>query len=189
MRRVCARFEVEQVFLNQPDSRLAEPFSALLGVAVALGTPRSGLHLRPGVWHAPLHSADPVLYATLQALAVRVDVTAFYADPLQYALRDQIAAALNADALSVAHVAMQLGVSVRTLQRRLAAEQVSFQELLDAYRQERALGLLRTGRHTVGEVAYALGYAEQSAFTRAFRRWTGVAPRTWMAAQAGQQPT
>lgn len=100
---------------------------------------------------------------------------------LQNALRDHLDAAIKADVLSVRQVAAQLGVSTRPLQRRLAAEQVSFQELLDAYRQEWAMELLREGRLAIGEVAYALGYAEQSAFTRAFRCWTGQAPRAWVA--------
>lgn len=106
-------------------------------------------------------------------------MAAFVTDPLQHALRDQLAAAIEADALSIGQVAAQIGVSARTLQRRLAAEQVSFQELLDGYRQEQAMELLREGRLSMGEVAYRLGYAEQSAFTRAFRRWTGLAPRAW----------
>jgi AraC-like DNA-binding protein len=184
MRSVCASFTVEQLALTRPDDGQAGPVGMMLGTEVMLGAPRAGLRLRHGVWREQLHSADPVLYATLHTLAARTDIAAFAADPLQHALRDQLDAAIKADTLSVAQVAAQLGVSARTLQRRLAAEQISFQELLDAYRQERAMELLREGRLAIGEVAYALGYGEQSAFTRAFRRWTGLAPRAWLTGQS-----
>lgn len=75
-------------------------------------------------------------------------------------------------------VAKSLGLSGRTLQRRLAAERHSFDELLDEARRSRALSLLST-RASLAEVAFGLGYADQSSFQRAFRRWTRTTPRTW----------
>ncbi|MER2560426.1 MAG: helix-turn-helix domain-containing protein [Myxococcaceae bacterium] len=75
-------------------------------------------------------------------------------------------------------VAKSLGLSARTLQRRLASEGQSFDELLDETRRARALSLLST-RASLAEVAFALGYADQSSFQRAFRRWTRQTPRAW----------
>lgn len=73
-------------------------------------------------------------------------------------------------------LARQLGVSVRTLQARLGEEGATFRGLLDALRRERALQMLEQGE-TVTGVAFALGFSETSAFSRAFRRWYGRAPR------------
>jgi AraC-like DNA-binding protein len=74
-------------------------------------------------------------------------------------------------------VARALGMSTRTLQRYLRREGVSFAEILDDVRHQLALAYLRERTVSVGDVAFLLGYAEPSAFFRAFRRWTGTTPR------------
>lgn len=82
---------------------------------------------------------------------------------------------IDADALSGAGVAEALGVSFRTLQRRLRDEGESFRSLSDRARCERAEELLRAGV-SVDEVAQRVSYGERGAFHRAFRRWRGEAP-------------
>jgi AraC-like DNA-binding protein len=86
---------------------------------------------------------------------------------------------------AAADVARALGTSVRTLHRRLAAEGTAFADLLDEVRAERAEQLVADPGLTLYEVSWLLGYSEQAAFTRAFRRWRGVAPRTWRERSAG----
>jgi AraC-like DNA-binding protein len=73
-------------------------------------------------------------------------------------------------------VADRLGVSERTLRRRLAADGTSYQRLLDEVRASLAEELIGTGRLSVEEVAVRLGYAEASSFIAAHRRWTGGTP-------------
>jgi AraC-like DNA-binding protein len=182
-RALATGFVVQRVCLICPSTPADERYRALFDSEVVFGQKRSGLTLAPGTWRAPLSSANPSLHATLRALAAQVDVRAFTDDPLGYALRLQLDDALNSGQFSAADVAAQLQIPLRTLQRRLAEEQVSFQQLLDAHRQERAQALLREGDHSVSAIAYQLGYSEQSAFNRAFKRWTGNSPRAWLAAQ------
>ena len=76
----------------------------------------------------------------------------------------------------MAAVAHELGLSERTLRRRLGAEGTSYQRLLDEVRESLAVELLGTGRLSVEDVALRLGYAEASPFIVAFRRWTGATP-------------
>ena len=71
------------------------------------------------------------------------------------------------------------GVSVRTMQRRLAAKASSFEETLDRVRFEKALELMREPEGKLGHIAWRLGYADPANFTRAFRRWTGVSPSVY----------
>lgn len=78
---------------------------------------------------------------------------------------------------SRAAVARRLALSERTLHRRLAEEGVSFQQLANTARREAAEALLADDRHTLTDVAYLTGFADQSAFTRAFKRWTGLTPQ------------
>ncbi|MFZ5529259.1 MAG: AraC family transcriptional regulator [Pseudomonadota bacterium] len=75
--------------------------------------------------------------------------------------------------------AAHLGLTTRSLQRRLAEQGTSYRDVLQQARHALALEHLRAGVYSVSEIAYLLGFAELSAFTRAFRRWTGVTPSAW----------
>ena len=81
--------------------------------------------------------------------------------------------------VTLAHAAGQLAVSERTLRRRLAEERTSFSELRQRELRRRAEAMLSAGRYSPGEIAFALGFSETSAFHRAFRRWTGCSPGAW----------
>jgi AraC-like DNA-binding protein len=81
--------------------------------------------------------------------------------------------------------ATALGVSVRTLQRRLAEAGLSFEVLVRTDRLDRAARLLETTRSTVLDIALDLGYSDHAHFTRAFRRWTGLAPLAYRRARGG----
>ena len=87
---------------------------------------------------------------------------------------------------TLASIARELGLSTRTLHRRLEAEGTSFRQLKDALRRETALAQLRTTRASVADIASALGYSEPSAFFRAFRNWTGEAPSRHRRRHAGR---
>lgn len=82
----------------------------------------------------------------------------------------------------LSEVAARLGVSVRTLERRLAGESVSFVDVLDDLRCELAKRYLQEPSLPISEIAWLLGYADPSAFTHSFRRWTGKPPTQLRAA-------
>jgi AraC-like DNA-binding protein len=73
-------------------------------------------------------------------------------------------------------VAAELGMSPRTLTRRLAAEGVSFAEILKEVREALAKRYIADRTLPISQIAWLLGYAEVSGFTRAFQRWTGIVP-------------
>jgi AraC-like DNA-binding protein len=79
--------------------------------------------------------------------------------------------------LTIDDCANLLGMSSRTLQRRLSENETSFNELLDQTRFDSAKQLLRDKSISVSDICYELGYANPANFTRAFRRWAGVTPR------------
>jgi AraC-like DNA-binding protein len=78
-------------------------------------------------------------------------------------------------------IARQLGMSERTLQRRLAEEGASYQELLEEVRKAAAGRYLEESPLAIGEIAYLLGYSEPAAFHRAFRRWHATTPEDFRA--------
>lgn len=96
---------------------------------------------------------------------------------VQQALLD----ALPVGAPSKAAVARTLGMSARNLQRHLADEGTSFKALLTEARVSLARHYVAEGRLTVTEVAFVLGFADTSTFSRAFKRWTGMSPRDYAA--------
>ena len=83
---------------------------------------------------------------------------------------------LRAGAVSADRAARELGMSRQTLYRRLKEEGTTFEELLDAKRRQLAIRYLALDRSTVKATAYRLGFSEPAAFSRAFKRWTGVSP-------------
>lgn len=100
--------------------------------------------------------------------------------------RRVIARCLPSGAPALTQVARALGVSGRTLQRRLTEEGTTLRALVEATREELALSYLDSGRLRVAEIAYLLGYSEPGTFTTAFKRWRGLSPSEHRARPAGR---
>jgi len=79
----------------------------------------------------------------------------------------------------LSYVARDLGVSERTLQRRITGEGTTFRSLLSQARRDLGRQLLFARDRSINEVAYLLGYQDANAFHRAFRKWEGVSPARW----------
>ncbi|WP_404364412.1 AraC family transcriptional regulator [Marinobacter sp.] len=79
-----------------------------------------------------------------------------------------------------------LGISERTLARRLREQETTFDDLLDEMRRDRALQAVADTRASLTEIAESLGFAEVSTFYRAFRRWTGLPPVRWRRQQSNK---
>ncbi len=91
-------------------------------------------------------------------------------------VRREISIELRGGNLGVEAIAKRLGFVPRTLQRKLKETGTSYQELLDEMRQSLSIHYLQEQHITVSEVAFLLGFSEASAFSRAFKRWTGTTP-------------
>jgi AraC-like DNA-binding protein len=107
----------------------------------------------------------------LQQLAARRSMSSRLIERLQ---------ACEAQPPSLEQLAADLGISSRTLHRKLQAEGVCFRELLNAARMTRAEQMLRHGR-PITEIAHLLGYGDSANFTRAFRRHHGMPPSRFTA--------
>lgn len=84
---------------------------------------------------------------------------------------------LHTGEASAARAAADLHVSRQTLYRRLKAEGVTFEEVLDGLRRRLAEAYLQNDKVSVNEIALLVGYSEPAAFSRAYKRWTGLSPR------------
>ncbi len=141
------------------------------------GTPRAMLVLRRSDLELPVATRDPTLGDYLESLAEgtlgSLESAATFADRVRRTLWTK----LSSGRPELDGVASTMGVSVRTLQRRLEGEGTSFAELLDGFRRKMAAHLLRDPELAVYEIAFLLGYSEPSTFFRACRRWYGASPR------------
>lgn len=99
--------------------------------------------------------------------------------PIAMQVKSEIGKNLSGGIPKLSDVASALGVSARTLQRKLRDEGAVFQDLIDQARRELSERLLRTTQYPLVEIAFLTGFAEQSGFTRAFKRWAGETPRSF----------
>jgi AraC-like DNA-binding protein len=126
-----------------------------------------------------LPTADPLLY---RMMAERIEqLEARQRRDLVGRVREVMQTVIFLEDPRSSIVASRIGVSLRTLNRRLHAKGTSLREIRDQVTAEAACQLLGNTEKAASEVALILGYSDSSAFTRAFRRWRGVPPAQWRA--------
>lgn len=135
----------------------------------------------------PVRASDPTLAGYLDRLAEDAVKALGEDDTMTGRLRQVLWSRLTDGAPTLATAAAAMAVSERTLQRRLAEEGTNFAEALAQLRQDLAVRLLEDRTLAVYEIAFLLGYAEPTAFHRAFRRWRGVSPRQFRERATGSE--
>lgn len=155
-----------------PDTRA---HAALFRCPVAFGAAHSAVTFGDDDLDRPLPNASAVYGAAFEAMVAEAVAALPRDEGAAAAVRAVVAPALDDGPCSLEATARALGLSERTLQRRLREEGESFAGVLDGVRREAAARYLAEGL-PLGEVAARLGYAEPSAFHRAHRRWTGTTP-------------
>ena len=162
---------------HAPDD--APAFAGGLGCEVKSRASWDGVVVPAAVWHRPLRRRDSVLRRFLETQADQILTRLATRPGVACEVQRALARDLTGGAERIARVARELGMSGRTLQRRLAAEAVSYQQLVDAARKEAAARYLAESTLAICEVAYLVGYSEPAPFHRAFKRWYGMTPETF----------
>lgn len=164
------------------------PFERLLGARLRFGRQATRAVFPAWVMDLPVATHFPEMRpfveaqaeASLQALERKEDAVHGLAhDAAQELVRrvsELIAEYLARGTATVELIAPQLALSTRTLNRRLARAGTSFRALGETVRRQRAEQLLANPAVSLAEISFMLGYQEQSAFQRAFKRWTGLTP-------------
>lgn len=153
-----------------PVARYREVF----GSEVSFNAPAAGLRAHRQILDTRFEHASPVI----RAMAIE-HLETTYTDPedrTSVRVRAIVAEGLGAAPPTLGRVAGLLSLHPRTLQRRLAEEDTGFEEILDDVRRTAALHWITATDLPFGQVATLLGLSEQSALTRAVRRWTGGTP-------------
>lgn len=136
---------------------------------------------RPFPGHNPelIAMMTPVLGAALRELDQQADIACQVVSSLKRSL--------PSGRPELKHVARDLGMSDRTLQRRITEAGTSFRDLLVEARRDLSQVLLANDAVQIDEIAFLLGYHDSSSFHRAFRDWEGVSPRRWRECNARRE--
>jgi AraC-like DNA-binding protein len=169
-------------FVNPPP-RVSKPFDDYFGCKVRWGQPVTRLAIPMLSLQAPLQQPDPLLRRLMEeqvdtALARLPEV-----GDLAELTRRVVANLARHGMPELEQVAAELRLSPRVFYRRLAAQGLNFRQLRESSLQQMAESYLADARLSLADVSQLLGYTEQSAFARAFKRWTGASPLQWRKAQ------
>lgn len=164
-------------FINPFPIELA-PYEAWFGCPVSFEKQRTQVSFPLAGLQQPLRQADPALITLLEKQAEQLlhANTATATEPWLSALKNQLANALRDGTPTLQWAAEKMHSSPRSLHRRLAAQSYNFRQLLDEVRATLAKDYLANPSLTLSDIALLLGYSEQSAFNRGFKRSTGVTP-------------
>lgn len=161
----------------------------ILGTSPRFGRPVDRMVFRTDDLERPLRSANASLLAVFERHADELLERISEHGPVSRRLLATLAKRMQGGAPPLGEIASAMAMSARNLQRTLRDEGTSYQDLLDHARRELALRHLATPEGSAAEVAFLLGFADASAFTRAFRRWTGSTPGAWRAREKAAPPS
>lgn len=152
----------------------------ILGAPLAFEQPRNELVIRSQEIERPIFLANPALLERLEQFAQEQLADLYsphtWADRVVQIIAKML---LGGDKPAINTIAYELAISARQLQNKLKQEGVTYRALLDQVRKEIALGYLNKPGATICDIAFLLGFSEQSAFNHAFKRWTGSTPREY----------
>ncbi|MFJ8211013.1 AraC family transcriptional regulator [Streptomyces sp. NPDC096033] len=162
-------------------------YAALFDCPVRFGAERTAAAFDARWLTAPLVRDEPALDAMLRRAPFDLLSRPEYGTTVAEQVRRSLARGLRgAPGLpELGEVAARLAVSPATLRRRLQQEGTSFQRLKDQVRRDAAIAGLAESGEPIAELAARLGFSEDTAFHRAFRRWTGTTPGAYRIASGG----
>jgi len=173
----------QRVQLSQAQIGPLAGYRAVFACPVAFEQAFSGLLLANAQLDAPLPQANVRRVREHHRHAARQLAGLGQGAALAQELRAWMASELAQRVPARAAAAQALGLSERTLARRMQAQQLSFSGLLDGVRRDAALHAVAHTPQALADIGQRLGFAEPSVFWRAFRRWTGCTPAQWRACQ------
>ena len=171
-------YSPQRIDLQRPEPPEAECFHRILRAPLRFGAPMTELIFDAASLEQHLETANPELARHNDAIILRY-LARFDREDTVARVRAALVEHLPRGEPSQGFVAERMGLSARSLQRRLNAVGVTYKAVVDEARRELAMSYLSRSRTSVTEVTYLLGFSDTSSFARAFRRWTGATPSQW----------
>ncbi len=169
-----------QVCLRRAAPVDPSPWLHFFGGEVCFGADQDSLLFDRATVDRPLPTGNQELAATFDQI-LNEQLAALTPTDLRTRCKALLLQQLTSGTPSLEELAEQVHMTSRTLHRKLAEQGLSFSSLLDETRYDLAVKYLKDPSRSVTEITFLLGFSEHSAFTRAFKRWSGQAPTSYRA--------
>jgi AraC-like DNA-binding protein len=166
-------------FTHAEPSYRAE-YDRIFGVPLFFGSHMNALLMDEALLNMKLPRTNPYLSEIMSARAEELLKSLESSKTTRGRVENLLIPILHTGEASIDTIAVKLGLSRQTLFRKLKAEGVTFEKVLDELRHKLALHYLNGKKVSVNETAYLVGFSEPAAFSRAFKRWTGSSPRMYV---------
>ncbi|QJB56798.1 AraC family transcriptional regulator [Pseudodesulfovibrio sp. zrk46] len=173
------------VTIAHPAPSCAERFTELFQCHVEFDAEEDCIELSMEDAQRKLKSGNPLLL-NLHDEMVKQQLSAIEGTTIIERARKHIRKRLPSGELSADELASAMNISLRSLQREMTEAETTYRELLRSIRQDLAAEYIQDSLMSLTEVAFLLGYADYSAFSRAHKRWTGQSPRELRLAQTAK---
>jgi AraC-like DNA-binding protein len=178
-------FSPLSIELRRPRPARIDDFERLWRAPLRFGAEHNRLRFDPLSIERVLDSGNPELARLSDAVSARY-LARIERHNMEARVRTVLTRSLQRGEPTEEEVAEILNVSARTLQRRLGGSGTTFRKIVDEVRRAQALAYFSTTQMSVNEVTHLLGFSCSSSFTRAFKRWTGLAPTEWRASSGSR---
>jgi AraC-like DNA-binding protein len=182
IRECCgSRWSPEEVHFEHPRPAMAKEHESAFGAPVYFSQPANALLFRPDILVRPMPASDLRLLAVMQTCLEQLGSQAAGEDLLLDRMRTAIRTKLPSGYPSFEDVAGELRAPAGTIHQDLQSAGLTYKDMVEEVRRDLARAYLKQRHLPFSEIAILLGYSELSAFSRAFRRWTGASPRAYRA--------
>ena len=173
--------ELHVIRFAYPEPAVLTPYEQRLQAPLTFNQPQNEILFEARFLSLPVPLADKSLLEVLESHAQKRIHQIFLADAWSQNVAGLITGRLmRGEPFGLNDIARELGTSNRSLQERLKREGTSYREILSRVRKEMALNYLNADQTDLCDLAFLLGFSEQSAFNHAFKKWTGLSPKAYL---------
>ncbi len=166
-----------EVHLSYPKPDNIDEYKRIFNSPLLFGKENNRIVFRKDILQLAISAANPELYAVLNHFIKKIPDELFSSITWVDKVKKVIGSLLvNDEKPGLKSVATNLNISTRNLQNKLKEENTSYQMLLDSVRKDMAVKFLKRRELSFLDIAFLLGFSEQSSFNHAFKRWTGTIP-------------
>lgn len=180
---------LKEVHVTHPPPAYAAEYERVYGAPVTFNARWNALRIDRSFLTTPVNVQPRFVFGVLSRHADALLAELKAAQTVRAEVERALMPVLHTGEVSADMVASGLGLSRQTLYRRLKAEGATFEDVLNGLRRRLAEAYLENDRVSVHEIALLVGYSEPAAFSRAYKRWTGLSPReARKARRGGEEP-